>query len=285
VTHDEARAEDGFTLIELVMALTVLAIAILGVTNVFAASIRTGAADVHRTNAVALATQWREQMAAVPYADLGSSDSPACRGNPFVAGNGQPSAPAPQTIAGSTYTVNLCVTAPVSPTPDDAYKLTTVEVTWTDDTGSHAVWQDSAVHPAYSTPFDPTATPTTQVVATDCRLSGVSVWNNNGLGDGPAIARPGDGQLPPGSVGIQGTAHGSGCENLNVTYQPTAGTSAGPISVGAVADGDSFSLLLPPASAETWDLGLHAISVNNFNASIAQAAVCIVSASSSVLTC
>ena len=136
MTRTEARGDRGFTLIELVMALTVLAIAILGVTNVFAASIRTGATDVHRTNAVALATQWREQMAEVPYADLGSSsDSPACRGNPSVAGNGQPSPPGPQTIAGLTYTINLCVVSPPSPVTAGAYKETTVEITWTDQAG------------------------------------------------------------------------------------------------------------------------------------------------------
>src|SRR5258708_22044402 len=66
-----AREEAGFTILELIAALTVLAVALFGIAAVFDASIRTSDLDVRRTEAVSLSVQAVESLRAVPYAQLG----------------------------------------------------------------------------------------------------------------------------------------------------------------------------------------------------------------------
>jgi prepilin-type N-terminal cleavage/methylation domain-containing protein len=152
---DHAATEEGFTLIELVTALSVLAVAIFGVATVFAASVRTGAATAHRTAGVSLASQADEHLRTVSYDQLGltaGATSPACDpGREVVVTDPSavPAADAPVTTGGVAYTVARCVewTADSSSVSSEAYKQTTVLVSWTDETGPHTVRQESAVYP------------------------------------------------------------------------------------------------------------------------------------------
>jgi hypothetical protein len=162
-----ARTEEGFTLIELVMAVTVLALAIFGLAAVFGASIRTGAVDVHRTNGVALATQWTERLRAVPYERLGLADgdtSPACDSGASVVVVDQPGVTAadvlPTTVGGIAFTVGRCVTwmTDSNSVATEAYKRTTVVVSWTDEAGPHQVRQDAAAYPGGLGPAASTST-------------------------------------------------------------------------------------------------------------------------------
>jgi hypothetical protein len=152
------------------MAVTVLALAIFGLAAVFGASIRTGAVDVHRTNGVALATQWSERLRAVPYEQLGlahGDTSPACDGGGAVVVVAQPGVSAtdavPTTIGGIAFTVDRCVewTSDSNSVATAAYKRTTVEVSWADEGGSHQVRQDAAAYPGGRGPAVSTTTTTT----------------------------------------------------------------------------------------------------------------------------
>ena len=123
-------------------------------------------------------------------------------------------------------------------------------------------------------------------MSSDCRLSGLSISNTGETGSfSPAVPRPDDGQLPPGSIDVEATAHGDGCDNLSIAYVPAAGATLVSVPIGSVDDGHTFEQSVPAASAETWDLGLHSITINNFTTPIAQGTVCIVSTTSTVGQC
>jgi hypothetical protein len=162
-----ARTDEGFTLIELVMAVTVLALAIFGLAAVFGASIRTGAVDVHRTNAVALATQWSERLRAVPYEHLGLADgdtSSACDNGASIVVVDQPGVTVadalPTIMGGVAFTVDRCVvwTSDSNLVATTAYKRSTVTVSWTDEAGPHLVRQDAAAYPGGLGPATSTST-------------------------------------------------------------------------------------------------------------------------------
>lgn len=72
--------EEGFTLLEIIIAISILTIGILGVASMQSASIRGNdlAGDV--SEATCLATDQIESMLRQPYADLTSSTSPVTRG-------------------------------------------------------------------------------------------------------------------------------------------------------------------------------------------------------------
>jgi len=143
------RNQEGFTLIELVVALTILAIAIFGISSVFYASIRTGDADVRRTAAVGLAGQAVGDLRGVSSVHRGltpGDSSPACSpGAPIVFA---PAAAFPthtsNLLGGMTYSIDRCVSlAPASNGDADAQVLLSALVSWTDQTGTHTVRQDT----------------------------------------------------------------------------------------------------------------------------------------------
>jgi prepilin-type N-terminal cleavage/methylation domain-containing protein len=150
--------ERGFTLIELVMALTLLSIVIAGVAGVFNAAVRTSGDDLHRATAVGLATRATEELGTYPYDSLGLPDgttpggAPGCDAGVAMA-TVDPSiavaASDPATVtAGITYRLSRCITwARASTGQADAYKGTTVIVAWTDQGGPHVARQDSSVYP------------------------------------------------------------------------------------------------------------------------------------------
>ena len=122
--------EEGFTLLELVIALGIITFAIGGLLSVFGAALRTTAVDVHRTDAVALATK-----------ELASLRALAAR-------SGTPPAAHQVTVNGQTYSITDTVGWQRSSTGvDQAYGSISAVVVWTDQAGSHTVDQDSAVPP------------------------------------------------------------------------------------------------------------------------------------------
>lgn len=169
--RDLWREEEGFTLIELVVALSVLAVAVAATATVFYAGIRTGSADTHRVNGVALASRMSDQLRLVAYDRLGmadgtsSSNDPVCDSaspivivaNPAVAASDPPAS-----TANVTYTVQRCVqwVADSHPWSSQSYKRTTVVVSWSDVTGSHTVRQDSIAYPGGLGPAGTTTTTT-----------------------------------------------------------------------------------------------------------------------------
>ena len=164
--------EDGFTIVELVVTLTVIAVGLFSAMRVFLGSLETTAYAESRTQATALAAREVEDMRAASYAQLGfATDAPG-----FV----------PSITEGSQTSFTVVVTAPVTtPTgaPDvtrgvsydirrdivwvplggaaNAFKRVIATVTWTDRVGSHTLRQDAGVYPGGLGVYGDTATATT----------------------------------------------------------------------------------------------------------------------------
>lgn len=124
----EQEPEAGFTLLELVIALAILAVAVGGLVSVLGAALRTTAVDVHRTDAVALATA---EMAVLRHLPAATAPPPA---DHSTAVNGQMYAVA-DTVAWQRSSGGV----------DRAYRSARVTVSWTDQGGPHVITQDSAL--------------------------------------------------------------------------------------------------------------------------------------------
>lgn len=139
--------ERGFTLIELMASLTVLAIGIVGVIGVMNGSFRVAAITSARSKGVAVATKHIETVRAAPYDHL-------------VAGGAVEEST--DTVGGRTYTVKRAVTMADEATGATpivgAYKRATIEVSWTDESGFHAVHQETLLYPGGKGRFVPVVT-------------------------------------------------------------------------------------------------------------------------------
>lgn len=161
-----AVRDDGFTLVELMMALTVLAVGIGGVVQVFHSSFSVAGQGNTRSRAVALATREAEAMRAVPYDRLGFSAvqpgfAPSFESaltvvvaDPVV----QPFGP-DHVVDGVTFQITRHIVwadAASVAGYSSAYKRVVVLVAWSDRGGAHTVRQDAYVYPggrgAYSGP-------------------------------------------------------------------------------------------------------------------------------------
>lgn len=161
------RGQHGFTLVELMITLTVLGVGVLGVTRVFLSSMKVTAQGNDRSRAVAVATREIESMQAVPYDQLGFSPLQAGflgsfegavtveTANPLVepAGTIQvdgrrfgierhivwADAAGTGTSAGNLYS--------------HAYKRASVVVSWTDESTNHRVREDGLIYPGGRGPY------------------------------------------------------------------------------------------------------------------------------------
>mgnify|MGYP001389608413 CR=1 FL=1 len=131
---DRRAAEDGFTLLELVIALLVLSVAIGGLVGVLDLAFKTTAVDIHRVDATALATRELDRLRG---------------GTPPASG------PATAVLGNQSFSV----TDDESPTSSGGgiaatYDALAVVVAWTDAAGPHRVEMDSAT----ATPDPPPTT-------------------------------------------------------------------------------------------------------------------------------
>ena len=178
-------AEEGFTIIELVVSLAILAMIMAPLAGVFWSSMRTAGVASHRTDGASIASREIEAMRAVPYAQVGFySDQPGYTATfegftTVLLGSTSPSpgtlipqvqpltpdasaaasfAPDPKPSNASPISqggVNYSVTRSIvwvgaqdaSTTYASAYKRLTVVVTWSDQAGAHWVRQDSLLYP------------------------------------------------------------------------------------------------------------------------------------------
>lgn len=169
----------GFTLIELAVSLTVLAIGIGAVVNVFHSAFTVAGSGNNRSRAVALATREAEAMRAVPYERLGfAADQEgfvdAFEGLTTVVVSDPLVAPVESgvEVGGISYSFVRHVVWADAASVDgytDAYKRATALVSWTDEAGLHEVRQDAFVYPAglgaYVGPQGGAASTTTTVAA------------------------------------------------------------------------------------------------------------------------
>jgi hypothetical protein len=139
---DATRAE-GFTIVEVVMAMTVVAIGIVGVIGVMHGSFDLVVANGDRSKAVGLATREIEALRAVPYEDLAVSPSTVTRQD---------------TVGGVPFTVERGVTWARQGANDFAYKRGVVSVSWNDVGGAHSVHQETLYYPGGLAPGATTTT-------------------------------------------------------------------------------------------------------------------------------
>jgi prepilin-type N-terminal cleavage/methylation domain-containing protein len=134
---EDARAtvDDGFTLVEVIVAALLLAVGIAALAGVMNSSFNLASRTTSRARATAIATETLEAARAVRYADL-----PAAPGTTT----------SQRTVGGSTYAVERGVTWTADASNSQAYKTVTVSVAWADTAGAHEVHQSSYVYPAGS---------------------------------------------------------------------------------------------------------------------------------------
>lgn len=162
-THE--RGEEGFSLLELVAALTILAVGIVGVMGVTTSSMGVASTTSSRSKAVGLATQKIEEFRSKPYDLL--AVMPSCPGPPppTTTTTTPPTCYVKQAVSvgGREYVIESGVQmtgAPLTSTPastlPNAYKEAYVIVSWTDRT-YHEVRQQTIIYPGGRGPYTPTA--------------------------------------------------------------------------------------------------------------------------------
>lgn len=188
-----SRGDDrGFTLLEMMIAVLIIAVVFTPLASVFWSGLRTADASTHRTSGFSIASKEIEALHAVPYAQLGfySDQTPAQWQYTTTVILGSCSTtctppftplvkPTATTVSeGLTYHIAryvywddaIAATPPADSTPSttvdsQAYKGVTVVVSWTDQVGSHSVQQDSIIYPGgqgtYQGPGSGTTTTTT----------------------------------------------------------------------------------------------------------------------------
>jgi prepilin-type N-terminal cleavage/methylation domain-containing protein len=206
-SRDESEA--GFTIVELVVALAILAMVMAPLCGVFWSAMRTAGVASHRTDGSSIASREIEGMRAIPYAQVGfyadqtgytatyeghttvslGSTSPS---SGTLTPKLQPQRPDPNAAAGyapdphpenaspivqggvsysiQRYIVWIDAHDPGS-TYTQAYKRLTVLVTWTDQAGSHDVRQDSILYPGGQGKFNGAMGGTTSSTSTTVVLN------------------------------------------------------------------------------------------------------------------
>lgn len=170
--HLRVRDAGGFTLVESMLAIVIMSVGIWGTAQVFGVSLRTANVNGHRTDALTLSVRDIEVMRAIPYAQLGFSSSVGGYSSTFVDGG--------QTFTTATVPYSQLVPTPIpmvfrgnnfvlqreiywvdrNGAPGNAYKQTTVIVTWTDEFGNHSIRQNAVIYPSGLGPASSTTTTT-----------------------------------------------------------------------------------------------------------------------------
>lgn len=155
--HASRESDAGFTFVELVVALTILSVGIVGVIGVTNSSFKAASGANMRSKAVAVATREVEAMRAIPYNEIGADRNPV---------DGQPDCgtvtttpswschrpPTPTVYGGTTFLVQRTILDTTDrdtsdSVPADKHKEVIVAVSWTDSAGTHEIHQTSFIYP------------------------------------------------------------------------------------------------------------------------------------------
>ena len=149
-----AAGEEGFTLVELLVTLAVIATGVVGTLSVFLATMDATAVADARSHATALASREVEKLEAIPWDQLGfSTGQPGFRstydgGDTVVVASPQ-STPlgGTEAVDGLDYTiVRDIVWHDTSAGDVDAFKRLIATISWTDGSGSHEVVAHGGVY-------------------------------------------------------------------------------------------------------------------------------------------
>lgn len=190
----------GFTLIEMMVALLILAIVLAATAPAFYSTLKATSTTDFRSVANGIAVQANEQLRSLPYYELGYHSFPGTCSAP-TGFSGTPSAATlaqngpmddttlfrlTKTVDGKTFSIQRCpywVGASDNTTQSyaGAYIATTVTVSWTDQTGTQSVTQSSIIYPggegAWSGAEDsfPPSTEPTETGATPTAPTGLTL--------------------------------------------------------------------------------------------------------------
>lgn len=138
---DRTADESGFTLVELIVSLTILAIGVVGVIGMMNSSFGVAVRTNERSRAVALATREVEAVRAVPYDTLIPTGLTETR---------------TEKVNGTTYTIEKALTWGTRGTNTYAVKDLTVNVAWSSSNTVHDLSQVTTIYPGG---LGPTAEP------------------------------------------------------------------------------------------------------------------------------
>ena len=220
------RRQDGFTLTELVIGLTVLAVVVFSLTGLFTSLTHSAVVAKQKAVASTLATNQMEYLKSLPYDDL------AVAGGSIVATNPLP-ASTTQTVNGTKYTIKTSISY-----IDDSY----------DGCGSYPT---QALKQTYCRNYPPpSGAPATDSNPADYKIANVTVYNSNST----QLAMV-DTQI---SARVAETASTTGALFVSVidtTGSPVSGATVsvvnsivGPVSVSDSTDANGIAIFygLPP---------------------------------------
>ena len=214
------QGERGFTLVELLVTITVLAVGIVGVMQVLLGTMQVSSSTDARARATAIATGEVEALRGLPYESLGlAATAPGYRATfdgatTVTLGEAQAGTTplgADVTHSGETFSVRRDVvwtdaTIQGAAPHDDVIKRVVVTVSWQERSGTRTVRQESTVYPGGLGPYVPTTTTTTLVTgppeptctsavpgAADPTTQVELGWTTTGTPDLWEIARSADG--------------------------------------------------------------------------------------------
>jgi prepilin-type N-terminal cleavage/methylation domain-containing protein len=155
---DQGHGEDGFTLMEIIIAILVLGIIMTAAAPAFYGLMRASAASDQRSVADGLAVQATEQIRSYPYYDVGYSTTPGyCNASGLTAvlltyPSPMDTVATTSTVGGTKYTVQSCVYwQNASDGNIAAYKQLQVLVTW--GSGKYKYSQNSTLYPGAEGPY------------------------------------------------------------------------------------------------------------------------------------
>jgi prepilin-type N-terminal cleavage/methylation domain-containing protein len=289
-THGTARVTDaqeseaGFTIVELVVAMAVLAMVMAPLASVFWSAMRTAGAAAHRTDGSSIASREIEGMRAVPYSQVGFyADQPGVTAtfeglttvslgatSPSTGSaipHMQPQTPDPSAatnfapdpdptnaspiVQGSvSYSVRRYVVwanaQGTSSTYTQAYKRLTVIVTFTDQVGTHTVRQDSLLYPGGQGTYQGAMGGTTSTAPTTTTVLSPSAPILNAI---TGLADPaGETQVP---LAWSQPAGGAAVTSYTVEYSTSLSFPVGNFSVITGFAPSVTSYTVPSLSANT----------------------------------
>jgi prepilin-type N-terminal cleavage/methylation domain-containing protein len=204
-------SDDGFTLVELVVAIGVLAIGIVSLVGVSNSSFSVAGSASRRSKAVSIATEEVESWRAVPYAALAPS-----------------AATTTKAVNNVTYTVETAIDSMPDGNVTNAYKRGVVAVSWADHAGTHEVHQSTLLYPGNIGPAVtvPVVTTTTAPCIPTAPTSVVaeSQWDGQQEGNWSDVTWVYNGQLCPATSYVLQYSNDGFATSNEITRSATAST-------------------------------------------------------------
>lgn len=268
-----ARAEDGFTLLEVIIALTVLAVSALAFGTTTNNGLRLVGTSKERQMAVGLANEWMEQARAVPYSGLalpssttflgaGTPDAAVTGGTTYAgeAGTEVLVLDAQSTLEHHTrqrptnldYDLYRYVTWVADGTTAQAYKRVTVVVQWDGSGGVAKTLTMSTIVSSDGVAFSTSSSTTTSTTSTSTTsTTAVTTTTTTSAG-----ACGGDTTAPTGSLSVlAGTGANTGyTSSSTANLVLSASDPCAPVTMAFSNDGTSYSAYEPYATSKVWTL-------------------------------